>query len=137
MQARGNGYGESELGMAAEPKDVQADGSWGQGVMGIEGADELDRATRYPAGNSSAAGAVANFVNTIIGTGIVVLPFALAQVCSPFGQVLWDISVGIDRKLGRKLVGTQNVSAVSTRIILMTEQKGFDDKKCLNEVHEK
>lgn len=38
-------------------------------------------AERYPAGNSSAAGAVANFVNTIVGAGIVGLPFALAQVC--------------------------------------------------------
>ncbi len=35
---------------------------------------------RYHPGNSSAAGAVANFVNTIVGAGIVGLPFALAQV---------------------------------------------------------
>lgn len=39
----------------------------------------LDRATRYPVGNSTAAGAVANFVNTIVGAGIIGLPFALAQ----------------------------------------------------------
>ena len=50
----------------------------------VERADTLARevvAERYPAGNSSAAGAVANFVNTIVGAGIVGLPFALAQVC--------------------------------------------------------
>lgn len=34
----------------------------------------------YPRGNSSAAGAVANFVNTIVGAGIVGIPFALSQV---------------------------------------------------------
>lgn len=44
------------------------------------GADATP-AERYPAGNSSAAGAIANFVNTIVGAGIVGLPFALAQVC--------------------------------------------------------
>ncbi|CAN0475410.1 unnamed protein product, partial [Hapterophycus canaliculatus] len=33
----------------------------------------------YPTGNSSAAGAVANFVNTIVGAGIVGIPFALSQ----------------------------------------------------------
>ena len=43
--------------------------------------DEIeDRVTRYPVGNSSAAGAVVNYVNTIVGAGIVGLPFALAQV---------------------------------------------------------
>lgn len=41
---------------------------------------EQDRDAKYPAGNSSAAGAVANFVNTIVGAGIVGLPFSLAQV---------------------------------------------------------
>lgn len=39
-----------------------------------------ERAEKYPVGNSSAAGAVSNFVNTIVGAGIVGLPFALAQV---------------------------------------------------------
>lgn len=48
------------------------------------GSEDLaaEVAERYPAGNSSAAGAVANFVNTIVGAGIVGFPFALAQVCA-------------------------------------------------------
>lgn len=48
---------------------------------GIGLADDIaERSARYPAGNSSAAGAVSNFVNTIVGAGIIGLPFALAQV---------------------------------------------------------
>ncbi|CBN75648.1 conserved unknown protein [Ectocarpus siliculosus] len=42
-------------------------------------AAAAERAERYPAGNSSAAGAVSNFVNTIVGAGIIGLPFALAE----------------------------------------------------------
>lgn len=49
-------------------------GSGGAGITAEE------RAEKYPVGNSSAAGAVSNFVNTIVGAGIVGLPFALAQV---------------------------------------------------------
>lgn len=45
-------------------------------------AAAAERAERYPAGNSSAAGAVSNFVNTIVGAGIIGLPFALAEVRS-------------------------------------------------------
>lgn len=49
----------------------------------IAGDSEMDdRDSKYPAGNSSARGAIANFVNTIVGAGIVGLPFALAQVCA-------------------------------------------------------
>lgn len=43
-------------------------------------AAAAERAERYPPGNSSAAGAVSNFVNTIVGAGIIGLPFALAEV---------------------------------------------------------
>lgn len=50
------------------------DGSGGDLITTAESAE------RYPAGNSSAGGAVANFVNTIVGAGIVGLPFAFAQV---------------------------------------------------------
>lgn len=46
----------------------------------------LEVSERYPSGNSSAFGAVANFVNTIVGAGIVGLPFALAQVCAVYGR---------------------------------------------------
>lgn len=49
-------------------------------VQNENGFASQDREARYPAGNSSAAGAIANFVNTIVGAGIVGLPFALAQV---------------------------------------------------------
>ena len=61
----------------------------GAGENGF-GADvtAAERDERYPAGNSSAAGAVANFVNTIVGAGIVGLPFALAQVCAELPIVL-------------------------------------------------
>ena len=61
----------------------------GAGENGF-GADvtAAERDERYPAGNSSAAGAVANFVNTIVGAGIVGLPFALAQVCAEVPIVL-------------------------------------------------
>lgn len=51
------------------------------GGNGLEDCYENgNTAETYPVGNSSAAGAVANFVNTIVGAGIVGLPFALAQV---------------------------------------------------------
>ena len=50
-----------------------------------DATDPQDREARYPAGNSSAAGAVANFVNTIIGAGIIGLPFSMAQVRSLSG----------------------------------------------------
>ncbi|CAM9603458.1 unnamed protein product [Scytosiphon promiscuus] len=44
------------------------------------GTDQaLGRDERYPPGNSSAGGAIANFVNTIVGAGIVGLPFALRE----------------------------------------------------------
>lgn len=50
------------------------------GGIGLADRDETaERALRYPAGNSSAAGAVSNYVNTIVGAGIVGLPFALAE----------------------------------------------------------
>lgn len=42
--------------------------------------DIVDSLPTYPSGNSSAAGAVANFLNSIVGAGIVGLPYALAQV---------------------------------------------------------
>lgn len=42
--------------------------------------DKAERAARYPPGASTSVGAVANFVNTIVGAGIVGLPFALAEV---------------------------------------------------------
>ncbi|CAM9763087.1 unnamed protein product, partial [Ectocarpus fasciculatus] len=42
-------------------------------------AAAAERAERYPPGNSSAAGAVSNLVNTIVGAGIIGLPFALAE----------------------------------------------------------
>lgn len=52
----------------------------GDGGSGQAGAATETEEERYHPGNSSAAGAVANFVNTIVGAGIVGLPFALAQV---------------------------------------------------------
>ena len=57
-----------------------------EAVHGLDGFGDAtsdaqqDRETKYPAGNSSAAGAVANFVNSIIGAGIIGLPFSMAQV---------------------------------------------------------
>lgn len=64
---------------AEEDNDVRDPGFE---MVGFGGDNNLavEVAQRYPAGNSSAAGAVANFVNTIVGAGIVGLPFALAQV---------------------------------------------------------
>lgn len=44
------------------------------------GSETADRINSYPAGNSSAVGAVANYLNTIVGAAIVGLPFALKQV---------------------------------------------------------
>lgn len=67
----GGGDGEPGFEMTLRPGAVQNGG----------GFTSEDRDARYPAGNSSAAGAIANFVNTIVGAGIVGLPFALAQVC--------------------------------------------------------
>lgn len=46
---------------------------------GFEGVEEIETRS-YPNGNSSAAGAVANFLNSIVGAGIIGLPFALQQV---------------------------------------------------------
>lgn len=53
-----------------------------QTVESFEDHDPADLGARYPTGNSSAACTVANFVNTILGAGIIGLPFALAKVCS-------------------------------------------------------
>lgn len=41
--------------------------------------DDADSAPRYPSGNSTVFGAVANFSNTIVGAGIVGLPYAISQ----------------------------------------------------------
>lgn len=85
--AQSNGA-ESEFEMTERPEgivfpaDVTTDVSGG---IGPADRDEMaQRALRYPAGNSSAAGAVCNYVNTIVGAGIVGLPFAMAQVCCFF-----------------------------------------------------
>lgn len=50
------------------------------GQLGLEDAPANDQETIYASGTSSTAGAVANFLNSIVGAGIVGLPFALAQV---------------------------------------------------------
>lgn len=42
--------------------------------------DGAETASRYPDGNSSSFGAVSNFLNTIVGAGIIGLPYALSQV---------------------------------------------------------
>lgn len=49
------------------------------GELGLEDTC-TDGEARYASGTSSAAGAVANFLNSIVGAGIVGLPYALAQV---------------------------------------------------------
>lgn len=69
-----------ELTMASKENGVPDVPIDGHGEMGF-GDDAAAREAKYPAGNSSAVGAVSNFVNTIVGAGIVGLPFALAQVC--------------------------------------------------------
>ncbi|CAM9670335.1 unnamed protein product, partial [Hapterophycus canaliculatus] len=57
---------------------VEVDGTANNG--NITSSDRVaDRDERYPPGNSSAGGAIANFVNTIVGAGIVGLPFALRE----------------------------------------------------------
>lgn len=48
--------------------------------IAAEQITSTDPEDRYPAGNSSIRGAIANFVNTIVGAGIVGLPFALREV---------------------------------------------------------
>lgn len=40
-----------------------------------------DSSTRYPDGTSNVWGAISNYVNTIVGAGIVGLPFAIKEVC--------------------------------------------------------
>lgn len=61
--------------MAMRPEAVHA-------VDSFEDHDitPLDLDAKYPTGNSSAAGAVANFVNIMVGVGAIGLPFALAKV---------------------------------------------------------
>lgn len=49
-------------------------------VVNLEPASDQEELERYPHGNSTAAGAVSNFVNTIVGAGIIGLPFAVSQV---------------------------------------------------------
>lgn len=72
MEDLSNGHG---FEMTMGPEAVHTVGSF-------EDDDIAEPAMKYPAGNSSAAGAVANFVNIIVGAGIIGLPFALAKVCS-------------------------------------------------------
>lgn len=66
--------------------------------FGDETTDAQDRGAKYPAGNSSAAGAVANFVNTIIGAGIIGLPFSIAQVRGLSGW--WHMMENRRRNIG-------------------------------------
>eukprot|EP00903_Cladosiphon_okamuranus_P007722 g7482.t1 len=70
---------DAEADEVRDPGLEMAERSDGFGVDMVEQAEGATPAERYPAGNSSAAGAIANFVNTIVGAGIVGLPFALAQ----------------------------------------------------------
>lgn len=81
-----------ELSMAVMGRDVktettmaavtEAPAALARGFSrGEEQDNDVDLTPRYPPGNSSTGGAVANFVNSIVGAGIVGLPFALAQVC--------------------------------------------------------
>lgn len=76
----------------------------GTGENGFGDVTAAERAERYPPGNSSAAGAIANFVNTIVGAGIVGLPFALAQVCARFTVGCTLHSPGTLTKLDRTYV---------------------------------
>ncbi|CAN0002186.1 unnamed protein product [Ectocarpus sp. 4 AP-2014] len=66
-----NAGGEPDFELTARSDGVEA-----STTNGVETADRFER---YPSGNSSSAGAVANFVNTIVGAGIVGIPFATAQ----------------------------------------------------------
>ena len=87
-EAPTNGYEESGFELPAGSKDAVEIMEIAASVGNDHSADFDTRelVDRYPAGNSSAAGAVANFVNTIVGAGIIGLPFAMAQVllCSSF-----------------------------------------------------
>lgn len=73
--------------------DEDAPRAGGDNGSGGDLITAAERAERYPAGNSTAAGAVANFVNTIVGAGIVGLPFALAQVCARRLGLLYVVSL--------------------------------------------
>lgn len=58
---------------------VRGSGRYEADICDIDDID--DGQPRYASGTSSAMGAVANFMNSIVGAGIVGLPYALAQVC--------------------------------------------------------
>lgn len=79
VDERSNSHAESGVELPPAPNDAGC-------VEIIEvtarGDEEVSRGLeeKYPAGNSTAVGAVANFVNTIVGAGIIGLPFAMAEV---------------------------------------------------------
>lgn len=58
---------------------VRGTGCYEADIGDIDDVD--DGQPRYASGTSSAMGAVANFMNSIVGAGIVGLPYAVAQVC--------------------------------------------------------
>lgn len=79
VDGHSNGHTEFGLELPSAPKDtgcveIIEVTAGGDGEVG-RGLEE-----KYPAGNSTAVGAVANFVNTIVGAGIIGLPFAIAEV---------------------------------------------------------
>lgn len=108
----------------------------GAGENGFGDVTAAERAERYPAGNSSAAGAIANFVNTIVGAGIVGLPFALAQVCARFMVPPVHQPVFGSPKLDRTLyhTSTASISAFSWCVFTTTGQP-LADEPCSRETH--
>lgn len=57
---------------AAVAAESSFDPGFGDGIT--------DSSTRYPDGTSNVWGAISNYVNTIVGAGIVGLPFAIQEV---------------------------------------------------------
>lgn len=84
-----------------------------------DGTDpEQDRETKYPAGNSSAVGAVANFVNSIIGAGVIGLPFSMAQVRGAFvrGACLHHIKMEYTRRKHGAIFASKAITIDSKKI---------------------
>ncbi|CAM9615994.1 unnamed protein product [Pylaiella littoralis] len=96
------------LGDDTGVQEVAPAGGGGIGLPNGHYGDDTaeERAEKYPLGNSGAAGAVSNFVNTIVGAGIVGLPYALAQSGLWAGAFMMFLAAYLNARATNMLIAT-------------------------------